>query len=55
MPQDSTVYTGKIWTGTADDHWVEAFAVQDGKVLTTGTREEILAQVGNKVQTINLD
>ena len=54
MPQPITVYTGEIWTGVADDAWVEAFAVQDGKILTTGTHDEVVAEVGTQNQTINI-
>lgn len=51
----TTVYTGKIWTGVADDDWVEAFAVADGRIIATGTRNEVVAEVGTQNQTINID
>lgn len=51
----TTVYTGKIWTGVADDDWVEAFAVADGSIIATGTRNEVVAEVGTQNQTINID
>ncbi|HEY4535707.1 MAG TPA: hypothetical protein VIG71_06995 [Enteractinococcus sp.] len=45
MTHATVIYTGSIWTGTADDHWVEAFAVQNGMILATGTLDEVKAAV----------
>lgn len=55
MPQPITIYTGKIWTGVSDDHWVDAFAVQEGKITTTGTLNDVVNKVGNQHQTIHVD
>lgn len=51
----TTVYTGKIWTGVADDDWVEAFAVADGRIIATGALHEVEDQVGTPHETIIID
>lgn len=51
----TTVYTGKIWTGVADDDWVEAFAVTDGRIIATGALHEVEDQVGTPHETIIID
>ena len=51
----TTVYTGKIWTGIADDDWVEAFAVADGRIIATGALHEVEDQVGTPHETIIID
>ncbi|MDN5731443.1 MAG: amidohydrolase [Yaniella sp.] len=39
--QNTVIYVGTIWTGVSDDSWIEAFAVQNGQILSTGTLEEV--------------
>lgn len=51
----TTVYTGKIWTGVADDDWVEAFAVGDGRIIATGTQQQVEDQVGTPHETFSID
>src|SRR5699024_12287805 len=51
----TTVYTGKIWTGVADDDWVEAFAVADGRIIATGALHEVEDQVCTPHETIIID
>lgn len=51
----TTVYTGKIWTGVADNDWVEAFAVADGRIIATGALHEVEDQVGTPHETIIID
>lgn len=51
----TTVYTGRIWTGVADDGWVEAFAVADGRIIATGTQQQVEDQVGEQHETITID
>lgn len=36
----TTVYTGKVWTGVADDDWVEAFAVEDGRIIAGDIKDD---------------
>lgn len=55
MTEHTTVYTGQIWTGVTDDAWVEAFAVQDGKILATGTLEEVTAAAGMDHELVKLE
>lgn len=55
MSQPLTIYTGQIWTGASDDHWVEALAVEDGTILATGTVEEVVNKVGKQHETITID
>lgn len=52
MSNSNVIYAGPIWTGTSDNHWVEAFAVQNGKILATGTLEEVKAAAGEKSQVV---
>lgn len=51
----TTVYTGRVWTGVADDGWVEAFAVADGRIIATGTQQQVEDQVGEQHETITID
>jgi len=51
----TAVYTGRIWTGVADDGWVEAFAVADGRIIATGTQQQVEDQVGEQHETITID
>jgi predicted amidohydrolase YtcJ len=39
---DAVYYNGLIYTVDSNFHNVEAFAVKDGKIIATGTKEEIL-------------
>jgi len=55
MTQTTTVYTGKVWTGVNDDDWVEAFAVKDGRILATGTIQDVAGQVDEQHETISID
>ena len=55
MTQTTTVYTGKVWTGVHDDDWVEAFAVKDGRILATGTIQDVAGQVDEQHETISID
>ena len=55
MTQTTTVYTGKVWTGVNDDDWVEAFAVKDGRILATGTVQDVASQVDEQHETISID
>lgn len=52
MSNSNVIYAGPIWTGTSDNHWVEAFAVQNGNILATGTLEEVKAAAGEKSQVV---
>lgn len=52
MTHATVIYTGSIWTGTADDHWVEAFAVQNGMILATGTLDEVKAAVDTNYEIV---
>ncbi|KAB1643413.1 amidohydrolase [Gulosibacter chungangensis] len=49
-----TIYRGRIWTGAADDAWAEAFSVEDGKILATGTFEEVSATAGEHQEVIEI-
>src|SRR5699024_4792808 len=49
------VYPAKIWAGVADDDWVEAFAVADGRIIATGALHEVEDQVGTPHETIIID
>ncbi|NMF32830.1 amidohydrolase [Corynebacterium ammoniagenes] len=51
----TTVYTGKIWTGVADNDWVEAFAVADGRIIAAGTQQHVENQVGEQHETVTID
>lgn len=54
MTNSTTIYTGQIWPGTGDDEWIEAFAVKDGKILATGTLDEVRAATGEGYDLIQL-
>lgn len=54
MTNPTTVYTGKIWTGATDAAWVEAFAVQDGKILATGPLDEVTAAAGDDHELVEI-
>ncbi len=51
---DLIVYNGHIVTLDSDSSVVEAFAVREGRVLSTGTNEEILALVDDQTERIDL-
>ncbi|MGO1543532.1 MAG: amidohydrolase [Gulosibacter sp.] len=51
---NTTIYTGKIWTAIADDHWVEAFAVADGIVTATGTLEDVRQAAGEVADVVEI-
>lgn len=54
MSNPIVIYTGKIWTGISDDHWIDAFAVEDGKIHATGTVEAVKTTVGDKYELVDL-
>lgn len=54
MTNPIAIYTGQIWTGVSDDTWVEAFAVEDGKVVATGTLDEVKAAAGDHYELVEI-
>ena len=50
---DTIVHNGTIWCGY-EEGTVEALAIWQGKVLATGTREQILSLKGDKTRLIDL-
>jgi hypothetical protein len=54
-PADLLLLDGRVYTLTADQPWVEAIAVRDGKILATGTSEELNSYRGEQTRVIDLD
>jgi len=44
IPSDTIFYNGKIFTAVSDSQFVSALAVKNGKILATGSDEEILSR-----------
>lgn len=53
-PAESVLVNGKIWTADDQGTFVEALAIRDGKILATGTSEEIAAYQGAETKVIDL-
>jgi predicted amidohydrolase YtcJ len=54
-PADLLLLDGRVYTLTADQPWAEAIAVRDGKILATGSGEEINSYRGEQTRVIDLD
>lgn len=52
---DTVFINGKIYTIDTDMPWVDALAVQDGKIIARGSQNDISQYVGNNTQTIDLN
>jgi len=50
----SLVVSGKIFTGLESQPFVEALAAAEGKILATGTRQEIKKYIGRETRIIEL-
>jgi hypothetical protein len=53
-PPSMVLYNGKIATQDREHHVVQAIALRDGKVLATGTDDEIKALAGKHTRSIDL-
>lgn len=51
---DLILHHGTIYTGVAGFKPVEAVSVKDGKILATGTSEDLLKTAGDKTETVDL-
>ena len=52
---DTIVINGKIWTGTAKGHFVEAFSARDGVITETGTNNDIIKSADRKAEVIDAE
>ncbi|MCB1728941.1 MAG: amidohydrolase [Halieaceae bacterium] len=52
---DLLLLNGRVYTVTADQPWVEAMAVKDGKILATGSGADLGNYRGGQTQVIDLD
>lgn len=51
---DLVLRNGHIWTGDPQNPWVEALAIEGGKIVEAGTNGAIAKRTGPKTQTIDL-
>jgi predicted amidohydrolase YtcJ len=50
---DPLVVTGRIWTGTDAQPWVEAVAIDGDRIIDVGSRDEVVARLGEEAKVID--
>ena len=53
-PADLILLNGRVYTVTADEPWVEAMAVRDGRILARGSDADMTAWRGTDTQVMDL-
>jgi predicted amidohydrolase YtcJ len=53
-PPTLILYNAKVWTGESENSFVEAIAIRDSLIISTGNSEEILALAGAETQLLDL-
>ncbi|MFV0275639.1 MAG: amidohydrolase [Parahaliea sp.] len=54
-PADDIYYNASIYTVDSDQPWAEAMAVRDGRIVSVGKREQVLASKGDATRLHDLD
>jgi predicted amidohydrolase YtcJ len=54
-PPTLILHNAKIWTGESENSFVEAIAIRDSLIISTGNSEEILALTGSETQVLDLE
>lgn len=52
---DTLLHNGTVWTADAAVTCHQAIALHDGRIMATGTDDELLSLVGPETCSINLD